>query len=77
MGILVDTYGVLLFVAPPMEKSAGTHHVASPMLDLPRLKRIRLMKRPIGQVFFGHTVLAPNYNFFPGIDIQLEGASTR
>jgi 1-acyl-sn-glycerol-3-phosphate acyltransferase len=43
------------------------------MLDLPRLKRIRLMKRPIGQVFFGHTVLAPNYNFFPGIDIQLEG----
>jgi len=43
------------------------------MLDLPRLKRIRLMKRPIGQVFFGHTVLAPNYNFLPGIDIQLEG----
>lgn len=43
------------------------------MLDLPRLKRIRLMKRPIGQVFFGHTVLTPNYNHFPGIDIQLEG----
>ena len=43
------------------------------MLDLPRLKRIRLMKRPIGQVFFGHTVLTPNYNHLPGIDIQLEG----
>jgi 1-acyl-sn-glycerol-3-phosphate acyltransferase len=43
------------------------------MLDLPRLKRIRLMKRPIGQVFFGHTVLSPNYNFLPGIDIQVEG----
>jgi len=43
------------------------------MLDLPRLERIRLMKRPIGQVFFGHTVLSPNYNRLPGIDIQLEG----
>ena len=43
------------------------------MLDLPRLKRIRLMKRPIGQVIFGHIVLAPNYNFLPGVDIQLEG----
>jgi len=43
------------------------------MLDLPRLKRIRLMKRPIGQVFFGHTVLTPNYRRFPGIDIRVEG----
>ena len=43
------------------------------MLDLARLKRIRLMKRPIGQVFFGHTVLGPNYNFLPGIDIQIDG----
>ncbi len=43
------------------------------MLDLPRLKRIRLMKRPIGQVFFGHTVLTPNYKLLPGVDIQLEG----
>jgi 1-acyl-sn-glycerol-3-phosphate acyltransferase len=43
------------------------------MLDLPRLKRIRLMKRPIGQVFFGHTVLAPNYNLLPGVDIRIEG----
>lgn len=43
------------------------------MLDLPRLKRIHLMKRPIGQVIFGHAVLTPNYNFLPGVDIQLEG----
>jgi len=43
------------------------------MLDLARLKRIRLMRRPIGQVFFGHTVLSPNYNFLPGVDIELEG----
>jgi len=43
------------------------------MLDLARLKRIRLMKRPIGQVFFGHTVLGPNYNFLPGVDIRIEG----
>lgn len=43
------------------------------MLDLPRLKRIRLMKRPIGQVFFASTVLKPNYDRFPGIDIELQG----
>jgi 1-acyl-sn-glycerol-3-phosphate acyltransferase len=43
------------------------------MLDLPRLKRIRLMKRPIGQVFFANTVLMPNYNVLPGVDIELEG----
>ncbi|MGD8317856.1 MAG: 1-acyl-sn-glycerol-3-phosphate acyltransferase [Myxococcales bacterium] len=43
------------------------------MLDLPRLRRIRLMKRPIGQVFFGHVVLTPNYKLLPGVDIQIEG----
>jgi len=31
------------------------------------------MKRPIGQVFFGHVVLTPNYKLLPGVDIQLEG----
>lgn len=31
------------------------------------------MKRPIGQVLFGHTVLTPNYNHLPGVDIQIEG----
>jgi 1-acyl-sn-glycerol-3-phosphate acyltransferase len=42
------------------------------MLDLPRLQRIRLMPRPIGQIFFGWTVLAPNYQLLPGIDIEIE-----
>lgn len=42
------------------------------MLDLPRLKRIRLMPRPIGQIFFGWTVLAPNYRVLPGVDIEIE-----
>ena len=31
------------------------------------------MKRPIGQVFFGHTVLMPSYSRLPGVDIQIEG----
>ena len=43
------------------------------MLDLPRLKRIRLMKRPIGQVFCGHVLLTPNYNYLPGVNIELDG----
>lgn len=43
------------------------------MLDLARLKRIRLMKRPIGQVFFANVVLTPNYRHLPGVDIQIEG----
>jgi 1-acyl-sn-glycerol-3-phosphate acyltransferase len=43
------------------------------MLDLPRLRRIRLLERPIGQEFFAHAVLTPNYNRFPGVDIEIEG----
>jgi 1-acyl-sn-glycerol-3-phosphate acyltransferase len=43
------------------------------MLDLQRLKRIRLTERPVGQEFFAHTVLTPNYNHFPGVDIEIEG----
>jgi 1-acyl-sn-glycerol-3-phosphate acyltransferase len=43
------------------------------MLDLPRLQRIRLTERPIGQEFFAHMVLTPNYNHFPGIEIEIEG----
>ena len=42
------------------------------MLDLPRLQRIRLMPRPIGQIAFGWSVLAPNYRLLPGIDIEIE-----
>ena len=43
------------------------------MLDLPRLKRIRLTERPIGQELFAHAVLTPNYHRFPGVEIELEG----
>ncbi|MGB5809076.1 MAG: 1-acyl-sn-glycerol-3-phosphate acyltransferase [Polyangiales bacterium] len=43
------------------------------MLDLPRLQRIRLMPRPIGQIAFATAVLAPNYNLLPGIDVKVEG----
>ena len=43
------------------------------MLDLQRLKRIRLTERPVGQELFAHTVLTPNYNHFPGVDIEIEG----
>lgn len=43
------------------------------MLDLPRLERIRLMPRPVGQIAFALSVLAPNYNVLPGIDVKIEG----
>lgn len=43
------------------------------MLDLPRLQRIRLMPRPVGQIAFALSVLAPNYNVLPGIDVEIEG----
>ncbi|MEM7436284.1 MAG: hypothetical protein AAF436_14085 [Myxococcota bacterium] len=43
------------------------------MLDLPRLQRIRLMPRPIGQIAFAVSVLAPNYNVLPGVDVEIEG----
>jgi 1-acyl-sn-glycerol-3-phosphate acyltransferase len=43
------------------------------MLDLPRLQRIRLMPRPIGQIAFAVTVLAPNYHVLPGIEVEIEG----
>lgn len=43
------------------------------MLDLPRLQRIRLMRRPIGQIAFAVSVLAPNYKVLPGIDVEIDG----
>lgn len=43
------------------------------MLDLPSLKKIRLYRRPPGQLFFANTVLASNYNFLPGTTIEVEG----
>lgn len=44
------------------------------MLDLPRLKRIRLSPRPLVQRFYAYSVLMPNYNVLPGIEIELEDA---
>ncbi len=43
------------------------------MLDLSRLQRIRLMRRPVGQIAFGYGVLAPNYGKLPGVDIEVQG----
>ena len=31
------------------------------------------MPRPIGQIAFAAAVLAPNYNFLPGIEVEIEG----
>ena len=41
------------------------------MLDLARLERLRLVRRPLSQRFFGR-LLGLNYGFFPGIPIRLE-----
>lgn len=43
------------------------------MLDLPRLQRIRLMPRPVGQIAFAVSVLIPNYHVIPGIEVEIEG----
>ncbi|MFW5966646.1 MAG: lysophospholipid acyltransferase family protein [Persicimonas sp.] len=42
------------------------------MLDLQRLERIRLSSNPIGQKIVGTLLLAPNYTFLPGVDIEVE-----
>jgi 1-acyl-sn-glycerol-3-phosphate acyltransferase len=44
------------------------------MLDLARLKRLKLSRRPLAQRFFGR-LLGANYNYFPGIGLELEGVS--
>jgi len=41
------------------------------MLDLPRLKRLGLVRRPVSQRFFGR-LLHINYNFLPGVELSLE-----
>lgn len=41
------------------------------MLDLARLERLRLVRRPLSQRFFGR-LLGLNYGFLPGIPIRLE-----
>lgn len=45
------------------------------MLDLERLEKIKLHRRPIGQVLVGNLVLWPDYRFFPTrrTEIVLEG----
>ncbi len=41
------------------------------MLDLARLDRLKLVRRPFGQRFFGRA-LGANYRWFPGIDLRFE-----
>jgi len=43
------------------------------MIDLARLQRIHLTKRPFGQKFVAWALLAPNYNALPGVKIRVEG----
>jgi 1-acyl-sn-glycerol-3-phosphate acyltransferase len=43
------------------------------MLDLSRLERLRLVRRPLSQRFFGR-LLHVNYNWLPGIDLSFENA---
>ena len=43
------------------------------MLDLPRMRRIRLSARPRVQRFLGHAVLTPNYRLPPRVHIDVEG----
>jgi 1-acyl-sn-glycerol-3-phosphate acyltransferase len=42
------------------------------MLDLARLERLRLVRRPLSQRVFGH-MLAVNYRWLPGVERELEG----
>ncbi len=41
------------------------------MLDLARLERLKLVRRPPGQRFFGR-LLGANYRWFPGVELVLE-----
>ncbi len=43
------------------------------MLDLPRLERLRLVRYPVSQRFFGY-LLHANYHWFPGVELSLENA---
>lgn len=43
------------------------------MLDLERLKKIRLSKTPWGQLLVANMGMRPNFTLFPGIDIVVEG----
>lgn len=41
------------------------------MLDLPRLERLKLVRRPVSQRFFG-SLLHMNYHWFPRVELSLE-----
>jgi 1-acyl-sn-glycerol-3-phosphate acyltransferase len=41
------------------------------MLDLPRLQRLSLVRRPVSQRIFGQ-LLHANYRWFPGVELSLE-----
>lgn len=41
------------------------------MLDLPRLARLKLTRRPLSQRLFGR-LLGMNYRYFPGVEIEFE-----
>lgn len=43
------------------------------MLDLARLERLKLVRRPFSQRFFGGIALGLNYHWFPGIELIFEG----
>ncbi|MCA9530997.1 MAG: 1-acyl-sn-glycerol-3-phosphate acyltransferase [Myxococcales bacterium] len=43
------------------------------MLDLARMRRIRLSPRPKVQQLVGYALLMPNYKALPGVDIVFEG----
>jgi len=43
------------------------------MLDLPRLKRLSLVRRPVSQRFFGR-LLHVNYNYLPGVKVTFENS---
>lgn len=43
------------------------------MLDLARMRRVRLRPRPHAQIAIANTLLWPNYSFLPGVEIRVEG----
>jgi 1-acyl-sn-glycerol-3-phosphate acyltransferase len=43
------------------------------MLDIARLERIRLSRRPLSQRFVGNVFLLPNYRIPPRVEIRIEG----
>jgi 1-acyl-sn-glycerol-3-phosphate acyltransferase len=42
------------------------------MLDLARLNRLKLVRRPFSQRFFGGLLLGANYHWFPGIELDFK-----